>query len=74
MKCSRGQLRSNGACCARANARVRFQLRTALKGREEGSATAVGGEMLKGREEGSATAVRGEVLKGRGRGRQTLSS
>ena len=30
MKCSRGQLRSNGACCARANARVRFQLRTAF--------------------------------------------
>ena len=30
MKCSRGQLRNNGACCARANARVRFQLRTAF--------------------------------------------
>ena len=30
MRCSRGQLRNNGACCARENARVRFQLRTAL--------------------------------------------
>ena len=30
MKCSRGQLRNNGACCARENARVRFQLRTAF--------------------------------------------
>ena len=31
MRCSQGQLRNNGACCARANVRVRFQLRTALK-------------------------------------------
>ena len=30
MKCSRGQLRNNGACCARENAQVRFQLRTAF--------------------------------------------
>ena len=30
MKCSRGQLRNNGACFARENARVRFQLRTAF--------------------------------------------
>ena len=29
MKCSRGQLRNNGACCAHENAHVRFQLRTA---------------------------------------------
>ena len=33
MKCSQGQIRNNGACCARENARVRFQLRTAFKGR-----------------------------------------
>ena len=32
MKCSRGQLRNNGACCARENAHVRFQLRTAFRG------------------------------------------
>ena len=31
MKCSRGQLRNNGACCARKNVRVRFQLRTAFR-------------------------------------------
>ena len=31
MKCSQSQLRNNGACCARENARVRFQLRTAFK-------------------------------------------
>ena len=31
MKCSRGQLRNNGACCARENARARFQLRTAFR-------------------------------------------
>ena len=31
MKCSRGQLRNNGACCARENAHVRFQLRTAFR-------------------------------------------
>ena len=30
MKCSRGQLRNNSACCARENARVRYQLRTAF--------------------------------------------
>ena len=30
MKCLRGQLGNNGACCARENARVRFQLRTAF--------------------------------------------
>ena len=31
MKCSRGQLRNNGACCACENVRVRFQLRTAFR-------------------------------------------
>ena len=35
MKCSGGQLRNNGACCARENVRVRFQLRTALRGKWE---------------------------------------
>ena len=30
MKCSRGQLRNNSACCAHENAHVRCQLRTAL--------------------------------------------
>ena len=30
MKCSRGQLRTNAACCARENARLRFQFRTAF--------------------------------------------
>ena len=36
MKCSRGQLRHNGACCARENVRVRFQLRTAFSSKADG--------------------------------------
>ena len=41
MKCSRGQLRNNGACCAHENAHVRFQLRTALTVRFSRSSTFV---------------------------------
>ena len=43
MKCLRGQIRNNSACCARENAHVRFQLRTALndhaKRRQQKAAT-----------------------------------